>query len=193
MAVIVVVPVVKEVAKPLEPGALLMDATVETSGVVFQVTNDVRSCVVRSVNNPVAINCCFVPRAMLGLTGVTAMDNSVAGVTASVAGIADIIPVLGSVAVIVVVPTVNEVAKPLEPATLLMDATVETSGTVFQVTDDVRSCGGPAVNIPVALNCCFIPRATLALIGVIAMDTKVTGVTVSVVVPDVSESVIGSA
>ena len=190
MAVIVVVPAVNEVAKPLEPAALLIEATAETSGVVFQVTNDVRSCGGPAVNIPVAINCCFVPRAILGLTGVTPMEIRVAAVTCSV--VLPNIPEVGSVAVIVVVPVVNEVAKPLEPAALLIDATGETSGKVDQVTNDVRSCGGPAVNIPVALNCCFIPRAMLGLTGVTPMETSVAVVMVNVVVPDVSESVIGS-
>ena len=41
-------PTVNAVASPLKPGALLMVATAETSGVVVQVTNDVRSFVVAS-------------------------------------------------------------------------------------------------------------------------------------------------
>jgi len=65
------------------------------------------------------------------------MDDSVAAVTVSVA--VPVFPVAESVAVIVMGPPVAfEVAKPLEPAALLMVATV-----VFeddQVTDEVRSC-----------------------------------------------------
>ena len=47
-AVIVVMPADAEVPSPLEPAALLMDATAEGFGVVVQVTDDVRSCVVAS-------------------------------------------------------------------------------------------------------------------------------------------------
>src|SRR3989339_579592 len=137
VAVIVVVPTVKAVASPLKPAALLMLATGETSGVVVQVTDVVRSAVVASEYVPVAINCCVVPLAILGLTGVTAMDDSVAAVTVNVV-LPEISP---DVAVIVMgPPTVNAVASPLEPAALLMDATGEGFGVVVQVTDVVRSC-----------------------------------------------------
>jgi hypothetical protein len=84
---------------------------------------------------------------MLGLTGVTAMDTSVAAVTVN-----SVWPETAPfVAVIVVEPTVEEVASPWEPAALLMVAI-----PVFeevQFTDDVRSCVGPLVNVPVAINC----------------------------------------
>ena len=69
-----------------------------------------------------------------------------------------VISVAGSVAVIVIgPPTANPVANPLKPITLLMLAIVETSGVVVQVTDVVRICVGPAVNVPVAINCCVSP------------------------------------
>jgi len=61
---------------------------------------------------------------------------------------------VGSVAVIVMgPPTVNAVATPLEPGALLMVAIAETSGVVFQVMDDVRSCVVASVYVPVAINC----------------------------------------
>lgn len=64
----------------------------------------------------------------------------------------------GSVAVIVMgPPTTNPVANPLKPGALLMVAIVETSGVVVQVTDVVRFCVGPAVNVPVAIYCCVSP------------------------------------
>ena len=138
MAVIVMgPPTVNAVASPLEPAALLMDAITEGFGVVVQVTDDVRFCVVASEYIPVAINCCVVPLAILGLTGVTPMDDRVAAVTVNVV-LPEISP---DVAVIVMgPPTVNAVASPLEPAALLMDATGEGFGVVVQVTDNVRSC-----------------------------------------------------
>ena len=78
------------------------------------------------------------------------MDTSVAAVTVRVAVPA--MSVLGSVAVIVMgPPMVNAVASPLKPAALLMVATAGTEEV--QVTDDVRSCVGPAVYVPVAINC----------------------------------------
>ena len=56
--------------------------------------------------------------AMLGFVGVTARDTSVAGVTVRVVEPA----MLPDVAVIVVEPTATEVARPLEPAALLIVA-----------------------------------------------------------------------
>jgi len=71
---------------------------------------------------------------MLGLAGVTAMDTSVAEVTVSTVD-PDIFP---DVAVIVVEPAATEVASPLDPAALLMDATLPVDE--FQVTAVVRFC-----------------------------------------------------
>ena len=77
------------------------------------------------------------------------MDTSVAAVTVNV--VLPAIAVEGSVAVIVVRPADNEVTNPLEPATLLIVAIA--GAEEVQVTDDVRSCVGPAVKVPVAINC----------------------------------------
>ena len=75
------------------------------------------------------------------------MDTSVAAVTVN-----SVLPETApNVAVIVVAPCVDEVASPLEPTALLMVAI-----PVFeevQVTDDVRFCGGPDGNVPIAINC----------------------------------------
>ena len=59
--------------------------------------------------------------------------------------------VVGSVALIVVMPTAFAVASPLEPAALLMVAEAMCEGV--QVTDDVRSCVVASVYVPVAINC----------------------------------------
>ena len=77
------------------------------------------------------------------------MDTSVAAVTVNV--VESVSPVPGTVALIVVAPAVNEVASPLKPAALLINATAGTEDV--QITDDVRSCVGPAVYVPVAINC----------------------------------------
>ena len=177
VAVIVVEPTAAEVASPLEPAALLMAATPVADE--FQVTAVVRSCVVLSEYVPVAVNCLVVPLTMLGLVGVTAMDTSVAGVTVNVVD-PDILP---DVAVIVVEPAAAEVASPLEPAALLMAAT--TAADEFQVASVVRSCVVLSENVPVAVNCCFVPSAMLGLAGVIARETSVACVTVTLVHPDV--------
>ncbi len=94
-----------------------------------------------------AVKCCVVPSAMLGLVGFTAMDTSVAEVTVSVIDPA----ILPDVAVIVVEPAATEVANPLEPDALLMAATAEVDE--LQVTVIVRSCVVLSENVPVATNC----------------------------------------
>ena len=83
VAVMTVVPTPRAVARPREPSALEM---VATAGVAdAHVTCDVRSCVVPSVYVPVAMNWTVVPLAVVGFTGLTAMELSVAAVTTSVA------------------------------------------------------------------------------------------------------------
>lgn len=79
VAVIVVVPTATEVASPFDPAALLIVATPTVLEV--QVTVLVRFCVDPSEYVPVAVNCVFVPSAMLGFVGLSAKDTSVAGVT----------------------------------------------------------------------------------------------------------------
>ena len=86
-----------------------------------------------------AENCLVVPLAMLGLTGETAMDTSVAAVTVRVVDPA----ILPDAAVIVVVPVANEVASPLLPAALLMAATVVLEE--LQAAVVVRFCVVPSV------------------------------------------------
>ena len=71
---------------------------------------------------------------MLGLLGVIDRETSVAGVTVRVVE-PDMLP---DVAVIVVEPAAIEVANPLEPAVLLIAATVAVDE--FHITVVVRSC-----------------------------------------------------
>jgi hypothetical protein len=79
VAVIIVEPATAEAASPSVPAALLMAATPAADE--FQITDVVRSCVVLSENVPMAVSCCVVPGAMLGLAGVIARETSVACVT----------------------------------------------------------------------------------------------------------------
>ena len=79
----------------------------------------------------------------------------------------------------VVVPAAVPVASPLEPDALLIVATPVLEE--LQVTEAVRSCVVLSEKAPVAVNCRVVPLAMLRLVGVIAMDTSIAGVTVSVV------------
>jgi hypothetical protein len=145
----------------------------------LQVTAVVRFCVVLSEYVPRAVNCRVVPLTMLGLVGVTAIDTRVAEVTVSVVD-PGIPP---SVAVIVVEPAATEVAKPLEPAALLMVATPAADG--LQATAVVRFCVVLSEYVPIAVNCRVVPLTMLGLVGVTTIDTSVAGVTVSVVDPGI--------
>src|SRR5271167_4785158 len=57
------------VAKPL----LVMVAT--EVALEVQVADEVRFCLLPSLKVPVAVNCCWFPAAIEGLTGVTAIDT----------------------------------------------------------------------------------------------------------------------
>ena len=76
----------------------------------------------------------MVPKAILGLVGVTDREMSVAGVTASIVE-AETFP---HAAVIVVDPGAMEVATPVEPAALLTAAMLVDEE--LHVTTFVRSC-----------------------------------------------------
>jgi hypothetical protein len=106
VAVIVAVPAATAVTFPLEPDVLLIVA----AGVFdeLHVTDDVIFCVLLSEKVPVAVNCSLVPRAMIGLADVTAMDTSVAEVTVRAVA-PEMFP---EVAVIVVVPAATGVTCP---------------------------------------------------------------------------------
>lgn len=84
------------------------------------------------------------------------------------------------VAEIVTEPRARAVPSP-PPASdtrLLFDET--------QVTEAVMSCELPSENVPVAVNCCRVPRDKTASAGVISIETKVAWVEVTVRV-DVEE------
>jgi hypothetical protein len=133
---------------------------------------------------PVAVNACVSPFATLGFAGVTAIETSVGGPTVSV-----VLPLtVPEVAEMVVVPTATVVARPL--AEIVAVVVVEDA----HVTDAVRFCVVLSLYVPVAVNCCESPFATLGLAGVTAMETSAAPCTVSVVlpvtVPEVAEMVV---
>jgi hypothetical protein len=145
VAVIDVEPMDIGVTKPFESAALLMAAI--DSFDEPQVTVAVRFCVEPSEYAPVAVNCWVVPSARPGKDGVIARETSVAGVTLRIV----LPPMSPIVAVIDVEPTAMGVAKPCEPAALLMAATDAVDEP--QATAVVRSCVEPSEYVPVAVNC----------------------------------------
>ncbi len=123
-----------------------------------------------------ATKACVRPAGIDGLTGVTAIDTRLAAVTVSVA-----VPVRPSTAApMVVVPTAAEVARPCEPAALLI---VAAGLDELQVTRVVRGCMVPSVYTPVAVNCWVVPSAMLGFAGVTLIETSDAPLTVNTVEP----------
>ena len=175
VALMVVVPAPTELASPFEPAVLLIVVTTVLEE--LQTTDDVRFCVELSENVPVAMNCWVLPRAILGFAGVTVRDDNMAGITVSVAGL-ERIPLNNDV--MVAMPSLTAVAIPFEPAALLMVATPELD--VAQVATVVKIWVFASASVPVAVNCCVVPLAMLAAVGVTAVDTRAEAL--SVAVPD---------
>lgn len=135
VAVIVELPVLELVASP----AALIAAAAGFEE--LQTTEPETSCVLLSLNAPVAANCLVVPTAMLELAGLTAIDISVAPVTVRVA-----VPLTEPlVAEIVVLPMVKLVAFPFT-------STVATEVEDEAHVTDVKTCVLPSSKLPVALN-----------------------------------------
>ena len=120
-----------------------------------------------------AENCWEVPTGMLGLAGVTEMEERTAEVTVRV-----VLPeILPEVAVMFTVPTLRAVARPL-PVTVTTEGLDEA-----QVTCVVISWLVPSEYLPMATNCCPNPAGTLGLAGVTAIEDRVRGVVVRSVLP----------
>ena len=79
------------------------------------------------------MNCSVPATGMLGPVGVIAIDTNVAGDTVKVSG-AEVMPPIA--AVMLLVPAATEVARPLEPAALLIVATEVVADA--QVTEVVK-------------------------------------------------------
>ncbi len=171
VALMVAVPVAMLVARPV-----LLTVAVEVAS-ELHVAVEVRFCELPSVNVPAAVNCCVVPSGIEGFVGVTAIETSAAAVTVNV-----VLPAIEpEVAVILAEPVPTALANPGDVATLLIVATVVVSElhcTVF-----VMFCVLPLVNVPVAVNCCVVPKGMLGIAGVTAIETKAADVTFSVVEP----------
>src|SRR5579863_137333 len=172
VALMFALPVPAPVARP----PAFIAATVGVSEA--QVAEPVTFCELPSVKVPVAVNCCVAPRAIEGSAGLTAIETSAAGLTVMV-----VLPLTEpEVALMEAEPVAKLVARPSEPALLLMVATEASDELQFTVA--VRFCVLPSVNVPVAVNCWLAPRGVSGSAGVTAMDTSVAGVTVKAVDPD---------
>ena len=153
-----------------KPPAAIVATVVVTE---LQVAPLVKFCVELSENVPVAVNCCFVPVAIEGFAGVTAIDTSVAAVTVKV--VDPVMPI--ETALIVLVPVPTAVANP--PAAIVATVVV----AELQVAVPVRFCVELSENVPVAVNCSVVPFTIEGFAGVTAIDTSAAAVTVRVVEP----------
>jgi hypothetical protein len=130
-----------------------------------------RSCVLWSVNVPVAFICSVDPSCTVAAD--TAIDESTAGPTVSVA-----VPLtVPEVAVITAVPGAFDVTSPdaLIVATLALPE--------LHVTDAVMSWLDPSEYWPAALNCCVSPAAREGVPGVTLIELSVAAGGAVVVAP----------
>ena len=120
-----------------------------------------------------AVNCWFVPFAMLGLTGVTAIDTSTAGPTFT-AMVPEIAP---DVALTCATPWAAPVSRP--PAVTVATDVFEDDHVAVLVMSTVL----PSEYVPVAVSCCVVPLAIVGFAGVTEIETRTAGLTVRVVLP----------
>src|SRR5580704_1177846 len=139
----------------------------------------VRSIVLLSVNEPVALNCCVVPSPIEGLAGAIVIETSAAAVTVIV-----VEPVtLPLVALIVAVPVPEAVTRPGVPPKLI--SAVE-GAPELHCTVCVRFCVLVSLKVPVAVNCCEAPSEMVGMAGVTVIETSTAGVTVTTVEPEIA-------
>ena len=125
---------------------------------------------VPSLKVPVTVNPRAAPISIVGLTGVTVRETSVAAVTVSVVD-AESEP---DVPVMMVLPGLTLEARPPVGVILATVATEE-----LQVA--LRSRVLPSSNKPVAVNCCAVVRAIEESVGLVEIPTRDAGVTVRTV------------
>ena len=174
VAVISDAPAVRAVARPL--GLMVATPIVPDS----QVTELVISTDVPSENMPTALNCWATPMGVVGFVGATVSEFKVTPLTVRSAVAARLPEATDEVAVITVWPAVTPVARPL--ASMVATPVVPDC----QVTKLVRSADAPSENMPVALNCWVRPLGMLEVGGVIAIELKLTFLTVSGAVTDLT-------
>lgn len=131
------------------------------------------SCVVLSLNVPVAVNCCVLPFDTVGLAGVIATETSVPLLTVRV-----VVPFSpDALAVMVALPVFlpNAVPELRMDATLGVDDFHDTPAKLLPVL--------PSLKVPTAVNLTNVRASMRGLLGRMAMPTRVTLVTVRLVVP----------
>jgi hypothetical protein len=145
-----------------------------------QVASVVSTCVLESLNVPVAVNANSVPGAMVWPVGETDIDVMVAFVTSSV-----VVPLtVPRVAVMVApdsgaTPLASPLALPMGASALLED----------QVTSVVRLCVLPSLKVPVAENCWVVFCAMIGLAGRTAIEARFVALTAAGTLPLIAPEV----
>jgi hypothetical protein len=134
------------------------------------VTCPLSGSVLPSLNVPVAVNCCGEPKAIVGFTGLIAIELNVAFVTVNEA--TPTCP--ANTAVTVTVPGAIPVTWPYDPSATLIVATDGFDDV--HCTELVRSCVVPFVSVPVAFKAIDVPSATVPLAGVIVIAVNASTV-----------------
>ena len=171
LAPIVVWPAALQVARPPTLGAFAIVATLAEDE--LQWLFSVRSCVLLSLKVPVAANCCVLPALHVGVAGVTASETSVPVPTVSV-----VVPLTpDEEAVMVTLPLFLPWAMPV--------CRIETRFGFDDLHDTLLRLVAvlPSLKVPVAVNFTDVPFSMREFAGVIEIDTRRSGDTVSVVEP----------
>jgi hypothetical protein len=172
VAVIVAVPALTAVTRP-------DDETVASEELdVAQLTRLVTSEVVPSEKMPVAVSCWVSPAGRL------IVDDRWSACRTAGRTVREVDPEIdesGSVAVIVEVPVVTALMRPVG------DTVATEEFELTQLSASVRSAVVPSENRPVADSCCFSPFGKLTVAVDRRSDCRTAGTTLSEPVPDISE------
>ena len=156
----VLVPALWQFARPATLGALAMVATLAEDE--LQWLFNVMSCVLPSLNVPVATNSCVVPAAAVGADGVRTSETSVPVPTVKV-----VLPLTPEAdAVIVAVPPFLPCARP-DPRTEAIFGLEDFHETPLKLVATL-----PSLNVPVAVNLIEVPLAMRGFAGATVIETR---------------------
>jgi hypothetical protein len=136
---------------------------------VFQVAESVRSCVLPSVNDPIAVSCRLAVSGMVGFAGEILIELRAGGETSR-----DALPLMPPVvAVTTVVP------NPFASATPVLLTLTTRLEALVQETDFVRSRTLPSVYMPCAVSCAVAPSGIVERLATTEMEASVAAWIVS--------------
>jgi hypothetical protein len=132
-----------------------------------QVAEAVRSCVPPPVSVPMAVNCTGTPRTTSAFEGVTAIETTLDDPAPTVRTVEELMDFEAAAILLFPCPTPVAIPELLTVATAVFED--------VQLTELVRSCLLPLLNVPCAVNCWLCPATIEGFDGVIASDDKLGG------------------